>query len=162
MQADHNVVICINCRCSSQKFCRGLCRKCYDLAWQDDLLPNIRPMKKAKHGAPLKFISEHVEYLGDDCVLWPFAKAQNGYPEMRYRGKSARAHRVMCTLVHGSPPEDYYEASHTCERGHLGCVNPRHLVWETHYENHQRRAGRAATRRVAREERKSHPHMILE
>jgi hypothetical protein len=110
--------------------------------------------KRSENGAPFAFLQQHVNYPWEKCVLWPFAKALNGYPELRFEGRSTRAHRLMCILAHGEPPEPYYEASHTCENGHLGCVNPRHLVWETHAENHARRAGRKTRR-------KTHPDMIL-
>jgi len=53
----------------------------------------------------------------------------------------------MCRLANGDPALPWLEASHTCEQGHLGCVNPKHLEWETHYENHQRRAGKYGKRR---------------
>lgn len=103
-------------------------------------LTGTRLGRRALAGEPQQFIRDHVGYHGDDCVLWPFARAWNGYPEMQFGGKQARAHRVMCMLAHGDPPEPYFEASHICENGHEGCVNPRHLMWETHYDNHQRRA----------------------
>ena len=40
----------------------------------------------------------------------------------------------MCELAHGEAPPRY-EAAHSCGRGHLGCVNPRHLRWATSKEN---------------------------
>lgn len=98
--------------------------------------------RRAPVGAPLAFIKAHIESDQAECIWWPYARAQNGYPEMNYLGRPARAHRVMCVLAHGMPLLPELEASHTCENGHLGCVNPRHLVWETHYDNHQRRVGR--------------------
>ena len=37
----------------------------------------------------------------------------------------------MCVLAHGEPPEARYQAAHSCNNGHLGCVNPNHLSWKT-------------------------------
>jgi hypothetical protein len=37
----------------------------------------------------------------------------------------------MCELVHGFAPSDNHEAAHSCGNGHLGCVNPNHLRWDT-------------------------------
>jgi hypothetical protein len=41
----------------------------------------------------------------------------------------------MCILAHGEPPEDDSQAAHECGKGHLGCVNPRHLTWKSPAEN---------------------------
>lgn len=95
--------------------------------------------RRAPAGAPLEFLKRHVGHKGDACVLWPFARALNGYPEIKHNGRSARAHRLICRMAHGDPPVEYFEASHICQNGRNGCVNPRHLVWESHYDNHQRR-----------------------
>lgn len=95
--------------------------------------------KRAGAGEPMAFIRAHVGHEGAECVFWPYAKSWKGYGEVQFEGRASRAHRVMCRLANGEPPAAYYEASHTCNRGHEGCVNPRHLVWETHRENHQRR-----------------------
>jgi hypothetical protein len=42
----------------------------------------------------------------------------------------------MCEMVNGPPPEDWYQAAHTCGGGHLGCMHPKHLVWKTPADNH--------------------------
>lgn len=55
--------------------------------------------------------------------------------------KTFNACRVMCTLIHGEPPdtdEVWYEASHLCDDNWL-CCNPDHLLWETRHENMARR-----------------------
>lgn len=98
--------------------------------------------RRAPAGEPIAFLEAHVEVRKEDCLIWPFARYENGYGAIRHQDRQTIAHRVMCKLAHGNPPEPWFEASHTCENGHNGCVNPRHLVWETHYDNHQRRAGR--------------------
>ena len=97
--------------------------------------------KRAGAGEPIAFILAHVGHTGADCLFWPYAKSWKGYGEVQFEGRASRAHRVMCRLAHGEPPASHYEASHTCNRGHDGCINPRHLVWETHAENHSRRIG---------------------
>jgi hypothetical protein len=37
----------------------------------------------------------------------------------------------MCILAHGEPELPKHEAAHSCGKGHLGCVNPKHLSWKT-------------------------------
>jgi hypothetical protein len=140
----HNTVKCLYGRCEkTENLVRGFCKPHHKLAMKNgggELLPR----KTAKKGEPLAFIKQHVGYQGDDCLIWPFAKYYNGYGAIRYDDIQTIAHRVMCRLAHGEPASEYFEASHTCECGHLGCINPNHLIWETHYENHQRRAGRSS------------------
>ena len=97
--------------------------------------------RRAQAGEPLAFIRSHVGYSGSDCLIWPYGRYGNGYCAIIYEDTQTFAHRVMCRLAHGEPPAQGYDASHTCERGHEGCVNPRHLAWETHKQNHSRRIG---------------------
>ena len=161
---DHDSVRCRYDTCQiTSPLTVGLCSKHFALAVKFDLLDEIaakhgakrsKPYapkatlfgRRAPQGAPLAFLRQHVSLDDDECLIWPFARARNGYPEVQFEGRSARAHRLMCRFANGNPPEEYYEASHTCENGHLGCVNPRHLVWETHAKNHRRRAGRPPRR----------------
>jgi hypothetical protein len=84
--------------------------------------------------------------MEDACLFWPYGRYGNGYCAIQYEGVQTFAHRVMCRLAHGEPEYEDLEASHTCNKGHEGCINPRHLTWETHVENHQRRRGRPHTR----------------
>lgn len=70
-----------------------------------------------------------------------YAKAE-GYVMMgllrRVRGVGWEyAHRVLCYLVHGPPPEygdgKKMEAIHLCEN--KSCLNPLHIIWAEHREN---------------------------
>ncbi len=77
-----------------------------------------------------------IPYAGDDCLLWPFSsKSGNGYAIFKYQGKMKEVHRLVCEVVHGPSPGPVYQASNACGKGHLGCVNPRHLSWKTRKEN---------------------------
>lgn len=87
-------------------------------------------------GDPLNWLRAHVSHPDRiNCLTWPFATGQNGLAVVRIDGKTARAHRVMCTLVHGDPPSPNHETAHSCGRGHEGCVNPHHLRWDTRKGN---------------------------
>lgn len=70
----------------------------------------------------------------DECVTWPFATTK-GYGVMRVDGKTQRVPRMACEHRNGPPPTPEHEAAHSCGKGHLGCVNPRHLRWATKTEN---------------------------
>ena len=86
-------------------------------------------------GLAYKFLKDHVDYDGEGCLIWPFFKLPTGYGMLGYLGKMLYAHRTMCELVNGPAPSDIHEASHTCGKGHLGCIDPRHLCWMTPSEN---------------------------
>ena len=98
-----------------------------------------------KYGDPLgstprfrrkaKWIEQHVSYSGDDCLKWPFCVSSRGRGTVQFNKKSMSAPRAMCILAHGEPPEESYQASHSCGKGHEGCMNPRHLSWKTAKEN---------------------------
>src|SRR5215471_14726746 len=94
-------------------------------------------MPPTKH--KLEWIQERVGHAGDDCLQWPFSRSSSGYGILFHEGKVVYAHRTMCELANGKPPTPKHHASHSCGRGHLGCVNPRHLEWKTAAENQQDR-----------------------
>lgn len=70
-------------------------------------------------------------YAGDDCLIWPFFRAANGYGRIQVDRRPALVHRIVCKHANGSPPTPAAHASHSCGRGKDGCVNPRHLSWKT-------------------------------
>ena len=87
-------------------------------------------------GKTFAWLQAHVAYQGDDCLPWPFAKDNRvGRGLLGYNGKQHWAHRLMCKLAHGEPPTPKHQATHTCGKGHYGCVNPRHLRWATNSQN---------------------------
>lgn len=86
-------------------------------------------------GEAVPFLLAHLRYEADDCVFWPFARTAKGYPVVWYNGRQSGAHRIMCELAHGHPPDDRHHAAHSCGKGHHGCINPNHLSWKTPSEN---------------------------
>ena len=87
-------------------------------------------------GANLQWLTDHVGYVGDACLIWPFGKRWNGYGQVGDgNGKVVYPHRIMCELVHGAPPTPKHVAAHSCHNGHGSCVHPKHLSWKTHREN---------------------------
>lgn len=69
---------------------------------------------------------------GDECLQWPFARDGQGYGRLTWRGRPSLAHAVICAEAHGPRPEGT-ECCHSCNMP--GCVNPRHLRWDTHASN---------------------------
>lgn len=74
-------------------------------------------------------------YRHKACLIWPFGRLRDGYGTLGREGKNLRAHRYICTLVHGEPPTPEHHAAHSCGRGHDACVSLHHLSWKTPSEN---------------------------
>jgi hypothetical protein len=112
----------------------------------------------------LDFLHSHVNYDGDGCLTWPFARVPAGYGNFKCGDKGGYAHRYMCKLVNGPPPTPKHEAAHSCGRGHLACVDPRHLSWKTRSENQKDRTrhGRANRGTGRAGPRKLTPSQVLE
>lgn len=90
-------------------------------------------------GAGIAFLRSNIAYDGDGCLQWPLFCDDHGYGIVGYNGEQLKAARVMCELVKGQPPTLDHECAHSCGRGHLGCVDGRHLSWKTRAENQQDR-----------------------
>lgn len=116
----------------------GMCNT-HSTRWfsHGDVHKVLKSGRKPKHRG--LFMSEWVRailpYDGDDCLTWPYATDKDGYGLGELGGKIRRAHRYICMLAHGAPPTQRHQAAHSCGKGHLGCVNPRHLRWATNSEN---------------------------
>ncbi|TGV15847.1 hypothetical protein EN816_00930 [Mesorhizobium sp. M8A.F.Ca.ET.173.01.1.1] len=70
-------------------------------------------------------------FASDECLEWPYTRTNAGYGQISIKGRRHNVSRYVCALVHGEPPERRFQAAHLCGNGHLGCVNPNHLVWKT-------------------------------
>jgi hypothetical protein len=98
-----------------------------------------------KYGSPLsgktykgqlpKWIDENAHYASDECLIWPYSKSKQGYGQIKVGGVMQSVHVIMCKRTHGPKPTPDHVARHLCGNGHLGCVNPKHLVWGTMKEN---------------------------
>lgn len=117
--------------CEKPTRARGLCVKHLHRFYSNGSVDVVRC---AANGAAIGFIRENVNYAGDACLEWPFAIGKNGYYGDAYlNGKKDKAHRIMCLLAHGPPPEGKPIAAHWC--GNAKCVSPKHLRWATYQEN---------------------------
>lgn len=86
-------------------------------------------------GEPLKYFNEVVlPYTGDDCLIWPYGKTK-GYGVVWIGDRTHYVSRLVCEHENGSPTASNDEASHSCGKGHLGCVTRNHLRWATPKEN---------------------------
>ena len=91
-------------------------------------------MTRKGSGAAHQWLLDHVNYEGDECLFWPFSRA-DGYGQFSHLGEIYRANRYMCELAHGKPPTPKHQAAHSCGQGDQGCINPNHLSWKTNGDN---------------------------
>lgn len=116
---------------ASPKAAKGLCSSHY---WQ---MHKGRPLTALSYRRDVTepWIMAHLNYDGVGCLSWPFGRSPDGRATVRFKGRQGWAARVICQLVNGPPPFNGAEAAHSCGKGHLGCVNPKHLRWATKLEN---------------------------
>jgi hypothetical protein len=91
---------------------------------------------RAKPGEAVAFVRDvAIPFSGDECLHWPYGLNSEGRAQVTIKGKNHRVYRLVCEAVHGDAPTRTHECAHSCGKGHLGCVNPRHLRWATSAEN---------------------------
>lgn len=124
--------ICSIPNCGKPHLARGYCKSHYNrLKLYGDPLGG-QPL----NGSGMAWLLDHAGHPEEDeCLIWPFARVSAGYGSLNFSGRSIDAHRLMCMLVNGQPIERNMEAAHSCGKGRLGCVNPRHLSWKTRASN---------------------------
>lgn len=95
---------------------------------------------RARNGEPLRWLLEHANHRGKECLIWPFGKS-GGRGVICFEGKMGLASRAMCKIAHGPAPRNKPEAAHSCGKAHLACVHPGHLRWASKIENHTDKIG---------------------
>jgi len=124
--------------CGKKHDAHGYC-SVHRQRWQrfgDPLRENVT----ASDGEPTFFLEKALRWRSNACLIWPFSRDNKGYARIATvkrdgRKVPARVNRVICLRVHGKPPTRKHEAAHSCGKGHLGCISPKHLEWKTHREN---------------------------
>lgn len=121
--------------CERPRFGRGLCGMHYQrLRNHGD--PDTLKVRQPGRGEVTDFYNNVVlNYEGDECLEWPFAKGNKGYAQMHRAGKKGPVQRFLCEDVYGPPPTPSHHSAHSCGNGHLACVNKNHLSWKTPVEN---------------------------
>lgn len=128
-----NSGVCSVEACGVSAHVRGYCRDHYE-RWKRYGDPTAGNTSK---GEPEAWLRDHVNHADAvECLVWPYARhekkrGERGYGKVHIDGEQRFAHRVMCELAHGVAPTERHEAAHSCGNGHVGCVNPHHLRWDT-------------------------------
>lgn len=132
-----NHTICSVDGCGKKVLGRGWCSTHYN-RWRKH--GDVQPDKPINPSTPRGevqdyFLNKVIPYEGNECLIWPYGTVLDGYPNIRWNGKTARATRILCEMVNGPAPEGSYHAAHSCGNGMKGCITKRHLSWKTEAEN---------------------------
>lgn len=127
--------ICSIVGCDKKHYSRGWCEGHYT-RWRrhgDPLDGN------PSRGEPLIWLTQMVasDPADGECIIWPYARRDAGYGIVMFQGRGTGAHRAACILAHGAPTAERPLAAHSCGKGHLGCVHPKHVRWASSLENSQ-------------------------
>lgn len=119
--------------CPKKQAAKGLCGRHYMLKKRNGS-PLIQVQSTA--GTLMKWLKEvAMAYMGDECLKFPFPVPHHGYGQIKIGPRHYGVHRLVCEWVHGPPPSEDMEATHSCGNGHLSCVTRNHLRWKTPKEN---------------------------
>lgn len=127
-----NSDLCSIQNCGKPADRRGWCRAHY-IRWHR----HGDPLEgRTAVGDPLRFLNDVVmAHEAHECITWPYSRESQGRGIIKLGGKMELVHRVVCERVNGAPPTPEHHAAHSCGKGHLGCISPKHLSWKTCAEN---------------------------
>lgn len=129
-----NQRICSIEGCGNKHSAFGVCQT-HRHRWikHGDVLADIPIARKDK--SAMAFLDEARMYNGDNCLIWPFSRLNNGYATVTIDGVRSLVSRIICEHKMGAAPIGKTDAAHSCGNGHLGCIAASHLRWATHAEN---------------------------
>ena len=115
--------------CEKKPHGHGLCSIHY-MRWRRHGSPTAGSTPR---GAAAAFIIRAIRHVGDDCLLWPYAKSSYGYGHATKNLRHVDSHVQVCEAAHGARPSVGHEVAHSC--GVRLCCNPAHLRWATRRDN---------------------------
>lgn len=68
-----------------------------------------------------------------DCIVSPHGKDKDGYPRVKWSGRSIPAGRLVMILLYGADAINGKHVLHRCDNP--GCVNPAHLYVGDFFQN---------------------------
>ena len=123
--------ICSVDGCSKPALVRGYCNLHYQRALGRSKVPMTAPSRTTRERIDA-FIAHVLANPTDECVIWPFTRSAAGRACRSITGGGTKyVHAQLCAVVHGPKPSPMHVAAHSCGQGHNGCINPRHVRWDT-------------------------------
>lgn len=135
---------CTRPDCSNPQQARGLCSAHYAKMRRASRRDPDAP-RKPRMGRAQRWIEQHKDHKGDDCLIWPFSRSKTGHALLMPTGinrKISSAARLacfdMCSAAYGGietvfPIKAFaklgYHVAYTCDGQTSGCMNPRHMHW---------------------------------
>ena len=120
--------------CGKRHFGRGYCQMHPMRLWKRGDVHTVNRSGR-KNGSQQFYETMVLPHTSDDCLVWPYSRMKNGYGTLSRGSKNYLVSRMVCMDLLGPPPRHDSVAAHSCNNGHLGCVNPKHLRWATPAEN---------------------------
>lgn len=119
--------LCSIMGCAGISKARSMCSKHY-ARWRRSV---NGPISKSTSKAQSQLYIEDVvlKWESDECLRWPFQVNKEKYASTYVKRKSKYAHKVICEIKNGPPPQVNSRAWHTCGNKEGGCVNPKHIKW---------------------------------
>lgn len=136
--------VCSISGCSKPHYGHGWCKSHYEQwrKWGDPTFDAC-----FEHG-PRKYLRDVVlKYTGQECLIWPFSRNPQGYPQMRVGDRTMMVNPIICRTIHGPKPSPIHEVAHSCGLGHAGCCSHLHFRWATPTENQADRILHGTTNR---------------
>lgn len=136
--------ICSFDGCSKPNLARSFCTGHYQQLMSGKVMAEIVTTRLRVRGALgydsiEDFFWERVDKTGA-CWMWVGKKTVDGYPQIKFKGRTTYAHRFSWELLRG-PIADGYFIDHLC---HIpSCVNPDHLRATAPKGNSENRQGPA-------------------
>jgi hypothetical protein len=96
----------------------------------------MNPPDLPSHPSIPESILKHLSLSQEgSCWVWTGRLDKDGYPVVQHNGRQHGGHRLVALLVSGSDGKGM-DASHLCNN--RSCMNPTHIVLESHSENMSR------------------------
>ena len=90
-------------------------------------------MKRISPGERFRYYLAHLYTETENCKIWPYSTAGNGYGVFRLDKKMYYVHVLSCQAYHGPRPSKYVASHGPCHNPR--CWNGFHLSWKSRIDD---------------------------